>query len=128
MPNTRKIENPEMLEFHIKKFIHHCENTGEIPSNYNLCKFLSISASTLERYERGEGTYKGYDAPLKNLRQFREHRLLSMLEGDPKRAAAAIFQLKQSFNGGYTESPISQDAGATVTLKIEGVGGAEAFK
>lgn len=128
MAQTRKVESAEKLMKYMDDFIKYCEENEQIPSNYNLCKFLSISAATLDRYERGEGTYKGYEVPFKNLRQYREHRLLSMLEGDPKRAAAAIFQLKQSFNGGYTESPIAQDAGATVTLKIEGVGGAEAFK
>lgn len=127
--NTRKIESPEMLEKHIHNFIKYCEESQEIPSAYNLCKFLAVSASTLERYERGEGTYKGYDAPLKTLRQYREHCLLRMLEDNPKQAAAAIFQLKQSFNGGYTEgSTGTGEQGATVTLRIEGVGGSEAFK
>ena len=65
---------------------------------------------------------------LQNLRQYREHRLLTMLEGDSKKAAAAIFQLKQPFNGGYVESTQQVDQGATVTLKIEGVGGVDAFK
>lgn len=127
MANTRKIDSPEMLDKHIKNFIEFCNETGEIPSDYALCKFLSVSASTLDRYKAGEGTYKGYDEPLKNLRKFREHRLLAMLEGNPKLSAAAIFQLKQPFNGGYQESQ-AIDNSATVTLKIEGVGGEEAFK
>ena len=129
MANTRKIESPEDLERHVNNFAKWCNETGEIPSDYNLCKFLSVSTSTLDRYKRGEGAYTGYDAPLKTLRQYREHRLLTMLEGDPKRAAAAIFQLKQPHNGGYVESSVGTgDQGATITLKIEGVGGAEAFK
>lgn len=127
MANTRKIDSPEMLDKHIKNFIEFCNETGEIPSDYALCKFLSVSASTLDRYKAGEGTYKGYDEPLKNLRKFREHRLLAMLEGNPKLSAAAIFQLKQPFNGGYQENQ-AIDHSATVTLKIEGVGGEEAFK
>lgn len=127
MANTRKIDSPEMLDKHIKDFTEWCTKNGEIPSDYNLCKFLSVSASTLDRYKAGEGTYKGYDEPLKNLRKFREHRLLAMLEGNPKLSAAAIFQLKQPFNGGYQEST-AVDHSATVTLKIEGVGGVEAFK
>ena len=51
-----------------------------------------------------------------------------MLEGDSKKAAAAIFQLKQPFNGGYVESTQQVDQGATLTLKIEGVCGVDAFK
>lgn len=74
-------------------------------------------------------TYYGYDAPLKRLQQFREHRLLTILEHDPKSGTAAIFQLKQTKNGGYTDSPINTgDQGATITLRIQGVGGADAFK
>lgn len=127
MANTRKIDSAEMLDKHIKNFIEFCNDTGEIPSDYALCKFLSVSASTLERYKAGEGTYKGYDEPLKTLKKFREHRLLTMLEGNPKLSAAAIFQLKQPFNGGYQETQTT-DNSATVTLRIEGVGGVEAFK
>lgn len=127
MANTRKIDSAEMLDKHIKDFTEWCTKNGEIPSDYNLCKFLSVSASTLDRYKAGEGTYKGYDEPLKNLKKFREHRLLAMLEGNPKLSAAAIFQLKQPFNGGYQESQ-AVDQSATITLKIEGVGGVEAFK
>lgn len=55
MANTRKIESAEMLQKHIEDFVKHCENEGSIPSDYNLCKFLSISASTLDRYKRGKG-------------------------------------------------------------------------
>lgn len=127
MANTRKIDSAEMLDKHIKDFTEWCTKNGEIPSDYNLCKFLSVSASTLDRYKAGEGTYKGYDEPLKTLKKFREHRLLTMLEGNPKLSAAAIFQLKQPFNGGYQESQ-AIDQSATITLKIEGVGGVEAFK
>lgn len=128
MAQTRKVESAEKLMKYIDDFIKFCEENGEIPSNYNLCKFLSVSAATLSRYEAGDGNYKGYDIPFKNLRQYREHRLLTMLEGDSKKAAAAIFQLKQPFNGGYVESTQQVDQGATVTLKIEGVGGVDAFK
>ena len=125
MAQTRKVESAEKLMKYIDDFIKYCEENDEIPSNYNLCKFL---AATLSRYEAGEGNYRGYEIPFKNLRQYREHRLLTMLEGDSKKAAAAIFQLKQPFNGGYVESTQQVDQGATVTLKIEGVGGVDAFK
>lgn len=132
MANARKFDSPEKLDRHIRDFIRFCSENDEIPSDYMLCKFLMISPSTLERFRRGEeagDTYKGFDAPLKRLQQFREHRLLTMLERDPKAGTAAIFQLKQSKNGGYTDSPINTgDQGATITLKIQGVGGADAFK
>jgi len=136
MGAQRKIETPEMLEKHINDFIAKCEETGEIPSDYALCKFLSISPTTLECYmtegrteeEKERGTYKGYSKPLKKLTQFREHRLLKQLEASKGNNSSAIFQLKQKKNGGYTDAPVQQESNASITLKIEGVGGVEAFK
>lgn len=127
MANTRKIDSAEMLDKHIKDFTEWCTKNGEIPSDYNLCKFLSVSAYMLEQFKKGEGKYEGFQIPLKTLQKFREHRLLDMLESNPRLSAAAIFQLKQPFNGGYQESQ-AVDQSATITLKIEGVGGVEAFK
>ena len=131
MANTRKIESAELLDIHIKDFVNYCQDTCAIPSDWELCRFLNISPSLLSNYQRGEEageTYKGNNVPLKRLQQFREHRLLELLERDPKSSTAAIFQLKQQKNGGYTDAPQSGDSGATVTLRIEGVGGVEAFK
>ena len=54
MGAQRKIETPEMLEKHINDFIAKCEETGEIPSDYALCKFLSISPTTLDRFKYEE--------------------------------------------------------------------------
>ena len=128
MANTRKIESAEMLGKHIRYFIAKCENDGLIPSDYELLKFLNVSVATLDRYRAGEGTYKGDEEPLKNLQAYREHRLLRQLEDKNANSAGAIFQLKQAKNGGYTDAPQGNDSGATVTLRIEGVGGVEAFK
>lgn len=136
MGAQRKIETPEMLEKHINDFIAKCEETGEIPSDYALCKFLSISPTTLDRFkyegideeERKRGTYKGYSMPLKKLKLFREHRLLGRLEASNGKDTGAMFQLKQEKNGGYTDAPVQQESNASITLKIEGVGGVEAFQ
>ena len=49
MAQTRKVESAEKLMKYIDDFIKYCEENGEIPSNYNLCKFLSVSAATLCR-------------------------------------------------------------------------------
>lgn len=136
MGAQRKIETPEMLEKHINDFIDKCEQNGEIPSDYALCKFLSVSPTTLECYinegrteeEREKGTYKGYSVPMKKLIHYREHRLLRMLEASRGNHSGAIFQLKQKKNGGYTDAPVQQESNASITLKIEGVGGVEAFQ
>lgn len=136
MGAQRKIESPEMLDKHINDFIDKCEKGEEIPSDYALCKFLSISPTTLECYmtegrtedERERGTYKGYSIPMKKLINYREHRLLRMIESSKGNNAGAIFQLKQKKNGGYTDAPVQQESNASITLKIEGIGGIEAFQ
>ena len=53
MAKTRKVTDQEQLEFYINEFIKRCESEHMKPSDYNLCKFLSISQSTLDRYYRG---------------------------------------------------------------------------
>lgn len=136
MGAPRKIESAEMLDKHIDNFIAMCEEHGEIPSDHALCKFLSVSPTTLECYinegrteeERERGTYKGYSVPMKKLVNYREHRLLRMIESSKGNNAGAIFQLKQKKNGGYTDAPVQQESNASITLKIEGVGGVEAFQ
>ena len=47
MASTRKIESAEMLDKHIKDFIKYCQESGSIPSDWELCKFLNISPSLL---------------------------------------------------------------------------------
>jgi len=137
MARPKKIDSPEELDRHIDNFIDKCEKSGIIPSDWELMKFLDISVTTLECYER-EGrtedekereTYKGYSTPLKKLVKYRESRLLKQLEATKGNNTAAIFQLKQSKNGGYVDIPTdTSNSNATLTLKIEGVGGIDAFK
>lgn len=131
MSRPRSVESAEILDKYIDDFVQKCEKDNIIPSDYELLGFLNISASTLERFQRGgkEGeTYHGYDAPFKKLKAYREHRLLRQLEASRGNNTAAIFQLKQAKNGGYTDNPITTGEQATITLKIDGVGGVDAFK
>lgn len=137
MARPKKIENPAELDKHIDNFIEMCEEKGIIPSDWELMKFLNISVTTLETYEneghneedRERGTYKGYSIPLKKLVKYRESRLLKQLETTKGNNTAAIFQLKQKKNGGYVDVQQEVHSGsATLTLKIEGVGGVEAFR
>lgn len=136
MGMAKRIESAEELEKHIEGFIKDCEENKKIPSDYALCKYLSISPTTLERYyqegiteeEKEKETYKGYSKPLKKLQLFREHRLLQQLETSKGNNTSAIFQLKQKKNGGYMDAPIQAETNASITLKVEGVGGIEAFR
>jgi hypothetical protein len=131
MAKTRKVTDQEQLEFYINEVIKRCESEHMKPSDYNLCKFLSISQSTLDRYYRGgkeAKTYEGFDDVLKTLISYREHYYSSMLDQKGTNVAGAIIQLKQPKNGGYTDVPAISSGGATLTLKIDGVGGLDAFK
>lgn len=133
MGRVRSVESADILDKYIDEFISICQKEDKVPSDYELLQFLNISPATMERFQRGgkeEGdTYYGYDAPFKKLRLYREHRLLKQLEASKGNNTAAIFQLKQAKNGGYTDNPITTgDQGATLTIKVEGVGGLEAFK
>ncbi len=133
MGRVRCVESAELLDKYMEEFIAMCEKDDKIPSDYELMRFLNVSPTTLDVYRKGgekEGdTYYGYQAPFKKLLSYREHRLLRQLEHSKGNNTAAIFQLKQPKNGGYTDNPITTgEQGATVTLKIEGVGGIDAFK
>ena len=103
VPAVKKIASPEALEKLIQGFVNHCEITGEIPDDYNLCKFLDISIPTLDRYYMGKDSYKGFDSPLKSLVAYREHRELKRAEEDPRQITGSIFRLKQKRWGGYTD-------------------------
>jgi hypothetical protein len=133
MPRPKKIKTPDDLDNLIDEFIALCENSGMIPSDYQLTKFLDISPATLDRYynardnynaDKGQDNiYKGFDVPLKKLIQYREDRLLQQLEGNPKLTAGAIFQLKQAHSGGYVDRPVNDNSNATVdiTVKLDGL-------
>ena len=131
MANKRKVTDLNQFEFYIEEFIKKCETESMKPSDHNLRIFLNVSQSTLDRYYRGEKageTYKGYDEALKNLISYREHLLTSKLDEKGSNVAGAIIQLKQPKNGGYTDVPAITSGGATLTLRIDGVGGLDAFK
>ena len=131
MANKRKVTDLNKFEFYIEEFINDCETKSIKPSDHNLRIFLNVSQSTLDRYYRGEKageTYRGFDEALKTLISYREHYYSSMLDQKGSNVAGAIIQLKQPKNGGYTDVPAITSGGATLTLKIDGVGGLDAFK
>ena len=131
MAKPRKVTDVDKFITYLDEFIKTCEQEHLKPSDYNLCKFLSVSQSTLDRYYKGEKageTYKGFDEALKTLISYREHYYSSMLDQKGSNVAGAIIQLKQPKNGGYTDVPAITSGGATLTLKIDGVGGLDAFK
>lgn len=73
------------------------------PDDYEFCKFVGISSSTLDNYRREEDKYPGYLAALKKLVDYREHYYLAAGLKNPKLAGVTNFALKQRKNGGYTD-------------------------
>ena len=122
---TKKIESPEKLEILIDSFIQEVK-AGNIPrpTDYNLVEFLGISASTLDRMQKGEDeedssaniSYKGYDKPFKKLLMFREEFYLN--QGD----TMAVFALKQKKNGGYTDRQQESKEPIKLNVTINGAG------
>lgn len=135
MAKERKYKSVEDFEKVVDAFIQECEN-GNIPrpTDYRFCEYANISAHTLSRYYTGdniqdsntntednkESIYKGFGNALKKLIQFREDRLNGLMEDNPKATTAAVFQLKQKHNGGYTDKQTVETSGdvqLNVTLK-----------
>lgn len=108
----RAIESAEQLSEKIDEYI--AKNTRENengvvpPTDYDLCKFLGISSSTLNNYQRDVDTYPGYLDALKKLVDYREQFYVTLSLKNPKAAGAAIFALKQKKNGGYEDKPTMQ--------------------
>lgn len=135
MPKERLYKTVEDFEAVVDAFIAECE-AGNIPrpSDYRFCIFSGISSTTLSRYYNGDNIednnniqgdnkgniYKGFGNALKKLIDYRADRLTGIAEDNPKAATAAIFQLKQKHNGGYTDKQTidtSSDVAINVTLK-----------
>lgn len=126
------------LEEGIERCIRHCAETGEAPVAFVLHKFLDLPEEELAAYlEEGERAMRGElpkTAPL--MRRFRAARKwdefktfywLNIAQKEPKNASFAMFNLKQAENGGYNEKEAKAER-ATLTLRLEGVGGAEGMR
>ena len=145
----KKIECAEDFHTKILEFIRHCEENDLAPTDFRLWEFLGVTPSEYkhlsdgkdragkawkhrtktEEEEKGclEMDKRAVDDALKRLIAYREDRLVQQLEQSKGANSNAIFQLKQAKNGGYQD--IQQaDNNATITIKVDGVGGLDAFK
>lgn len=141
-------------DFHrtIVDFIEDSAQNGYAPTDHALYQFLGLRPSEYEQLSKGkrqDGTSWSHgpavdndqearkiweerdkreaDDAVKKLIAYREDRLVKELEKSRTTSSNVIFQLKQPKNGGYQD--IQQtDSSATVTVKIDGIGGLEAFK
>lgn len=137
---------------HINAFIAESEQKGFAPTDHVLWAYLGVKPSEFEHLSHGKakdgkpwshGPKVDNDAEarkiweerdkreaedaVKKLIAYREDRLVKELEKSRTTSSNVIFQLKQPKNGGYQDIQQS-DSNATVTVKIDGIGGLEAFK
>ena len=128
----RAIESAEQLAQKVDEYIakNTLDNeTGVVPpTDYDLCKFLGISSSTLNNYQRDVDTYPGYLEALKKLVDYREQYFVTLSLKNPKAAGAAIFALKQAKNGGYVDKPVVNVEARELTIKTGDGMPADAFE
>lgn len=149
MGAKKKIESAADFQVKISEFIRYCEENDTAPTDYLLWNFLGLKPSQFDawaKYKMPDGKPFGseianeekrkkvveedkrrVDDAIKSLTAFREDRLVRQLEASRNANTNAIFQLKQAKNGGYQDVQ-GNDTNASVTIKIDGIGGLEAFK
>ncbi len=121
----------------IDRAIDHCLVTGEAPVGFVLHKFLDIPESELARYlEEGEKLRRGeipYSAGVKGRflaarkwDEFKTFFWLDRAQKDPKNASFAMFNLKQTENGGYAEKETKAQK-SSVIIRLDGLGGKDAL-
>ena len=128
MGRKRSIQTATDLQSAIDDFVKQCEQTGDRPSDYTFAKFLGIRPADVARFYADGEEYPGFADAMKDLIAYREDRLCAIMEKDPKKATAAIMQLKQPHSGGYTDSQSRDGNALKVIIETKGVGGPEAFK
>lgn len=149
MGRRKAIRSAEDFAAKVLDFIGVCEVSGQSPTDYELWQFLGVSASEWESLTKGldrdgkswpnkarteeerkraeEMDKREAGDAVKKLVAYREDRLVKKLEESKNVNGNTIFLLKQAKNGGYQDTQ-SQDVAATVTVKIDGVGGLESFR
>lgn len=135
---------------HINGFINRMEAEGTAPTDHRLYQYLGVKPSEYdnlckglrpdgtawhhgdglsedERKVWGERDRVEADDAIKKLVAYREDRLVQELEKSRTTSSNVIFQLKQPKNGGYQDIQATDNT-AQVTVKVEGIGGLEAFR
>ncbi|SHI11397.1 hypothetical protein SAMN02745823_02535 [Sporobacter termitidis DSM 10068] len=111
--------SPEALEARIGAYFAECEAREVFPDRANMIAWLGLPDDVYLRFETNEdGKYAPYAEVLKRARLRREGWLARAMFSDKNKAQSAMFQLRQPFNGGYSDK---EDSGVmTIRLKIDG--------
>jgi len=94
------------------------DGTYEVPSDYNLCRFLGIKTNKFKYYKDMIDQH-GYRDGFDKLKMFREDFWTKKsLKKDS--ATSAIFHLKQPINGGYQDKQERSNDPIEVKISING--------
>lgn len=149
-PYKKNIQSASDFSKHINGFIEDSIKEGYAPTDHKLYQYLGVKPSEFDNLSKGlrhdgsswyqgmgnkeeEGKKRGEEDKreaedaIKKLVAYREDRLVQELEKSRTTSSNVIFQLKQAKNGGYQDVQ-TQDATASVTIKVEGIGGLDSFK
>lgn len=152
MGRGKVIDSASAFHRKIVDFIGDFNKSGEAPTDHALWQYLNVQPSEFEHLSKGldkggkpwshgtkidndpearqvwaERDKREAEDAAKKLVAFREDRLVKQLEESRTTSSNVIFQLKQAKNGGYQDIQTT-DTNASVTIKIDGIGGLDAFK
>ena len=107
----------EQLPEKIRGFCDAVE-AGDVPAptDYELCRWLDVAASMLERMWEGEGEYKKARECLQELIAYRSH--WCMMKG----STWSIFASKQKRWGGWTDKPAEDKTPIKIDISLTGAG------
>lgn len=145
----KKIASIQDFVKHINAFIELSQEKGFAPTDHALWSYLGVKPSEYDHLSKGRNPDGGVwehrcktdeeqkmweerdkreaDDAVKKLVAYREDRLVKELEKSRTTSSNVIFQLKQPKNGGYQDVQ-QTESNASVTIKVDGIGGLEAFK
>lgn len=116
---ARLSEEAKMFNAKVDEFIALVEDgTYEVPTDYNLMRFLDIKTKQL-RYYREKSDQHGYRDGFDKLKMFREDFWVKK-SLDKATQTSAIFQLKQPMNGGYMDKQERSTDPIEVKISING--------
>ena len=147
--SRKKLANISDFVKHINAFIELSQAEDFAPTDHALWSYLGVKPSEYDHLSKGRNPDGGVwehrcktdeekkvweerdkreaEDAVKKLVAYREDRLVKELEKSRTTSSNVIFQLKQPKNGGYQDIQQQQND-SSVTIKIDGIGGLEAFK
>lgn len=122
---------PAELEALVNQYFDDCEEKGVFPDEAGMLIFLDVSPYQYYDWNGGNDP-NNVEEPIKSFRdtfaraRLRRESWLTRKAVDNKTATGAFNMLKQPKNGGYVDK-VKNDQNATITIRIGGVDGKDAF-